>query len=231
MNVSVISRVIADARSERRHLLEPEAYLVLKELGLAVPDHVLASSQSEVERAVQEMPKPLVMKIVSPDILHKSDVGGVRLGVSSCDEALAIWDRFRSIADSLKADFRGVLMVSQARQGLEMIVGAMRDEEFGPVVMAGPGGVLVEVLRNPVFFTAPADEEHVLALLSEGVVGQLLGGFRGGKPLDKPALAAAIAGVSRLINEFPAVAEVDLNPVVVYESGLAVLDARIMLRP
>lgn len=230
MNVAVISKIIGDARSAGRHLLEPEAYLVLKELGLTVPDHVYARSEAEVKEAAREIPKPLVMKIVSPDILHKSDVGGVELGVSSCEEALETWNRFMSIAGSLKADFRGALMVPQARPGLEMIVGAMRDEEFGPVVMVGPGGVLVEILRNPVFFTAPVDGGHVLPLLSEGVVGQLLGGFRGGRVLDKTALAAVVAAVSRLIGEFPDVAEVDLNPVVVYESGLAVLDARIMLK-
>lgn len=224
-----IRLILAKAASEKRHLLEPEAYQMLGFLGLPTPRHKWAMTLTEAEQAFLEVGAPVVIKIVSPEILHKSDVGGVRLNVQDLNGVRQAWTDLQGVAASTQAQFMGVLVVSQAKGGTEMIVGAMRDEEFGPVVMVGPGGILVEILREPTFFVAPTTVQAVLPVLSRGVLGRLMGGERGRKPVDKAALSKLVSRISELIARYPEVSEVDLNPVVLYPSGLAILDARVML--
>lgn len=224
-----IQKVLDRARSENRHLLEPEAYLVLEQAGLEMPRYKWARALPEAREMLERMNAPVAMKVVSSGILHKSDVGGVRLNVETAEGVEQAWREFETIAAKLGVPFQGALVVQQVKAGMEMIVGGMRDEEFGPVAMVGPGGVLVEILRSPTFFVAPVEAEKVATELGSGTLGRLLGGERGRRALDTSSLAAAVSRVSVLMAEFPQISEIDLNPVVVYPDGLAVLDARMML--
>lgn len=221
--------ILANALSQERHLLEPEAYCLLQACGVCIPEYRFATTLNDAKQAFELLPKPLVMKIVSRDILHKSDVGGVRLGVSTADQCAAVWREFQRITASVQAAFEGALLVTEAKGGFEAIVGAFRDEEFGPVVMVGPGGILVEILREPTFFTSPVESSYVSSVVSTTTLGRILSGVRGQKSLDVHALSDLVSTLSNLIVEFQEIKEIDLNPVVVYGTGIAVLDARILL--
>lgn len=230
-DTTIRQQVLAKAAAAKRHLLEPEAFQLLRTRGLPIPEHCWATSQEQALEAFHSIGAPIVMKVVSSGILHKSDAGGVRLNVSSPERVIEVWNEMKACADRLDLPFQGVLVVEQAQSSLEIIVGAMRDEEFGPVAMVGAGGVLVEILRSPVFFMAPVSPEKVLAELTKGVLGRLMGGERGRKPLDKSSLAQVVSSVSALLAEHPEISEVDLNPVVVYPDGVKILDARILMAP
>ena len=222
--------VLTSAKADGRNLYEHEAYQIVSEWDPdLVPQHRYARDLAEAEVAFERLAKPVVMKVVSRDILHKSDAGGVILGIDDIGKCRKAWDKLQEAARNAGARFEGALVVPQAQTGLELIVGAMRDKEFGPVVMVGPGGILVEVIRTPTFFVAPVQRQMVFDGLSQGVLGRILGGVRGGRPLDKEALAGAVEVVSELICRFPEISEIDLNPVVTYPTGCKVLDARIVL--
>ncbi len=214
---------------QKRSMLEPEAYELLHEVSVGVPRHAFATCKEECLLGFGQLSKPVVMKIVSPDILHKSDVGGVKLGISTEKECLSAWETLEQVAVRYGASFKGVLLVEQAKPGFEVIVGGMRDEEFGPAVLVAPGGVLVEFLKTPTVFLAPTSKEHVLSVLEGTVLGNLLDGVRGGPPLDKAALAQTVVSVAKLMAEREDISEIDLNPVAVYEDGVKILDARVLL--
>ena len=223
-------QVLASAKADGRNLYEHEAYQMVSELAPElVPEHRYARNLAEAEAAFGQMPKPVVMKVVSRGILHKSDVGGVVLGIDDLDKCRKAWEKLQDAARSAGAPFEGALVVSQAPSGFEVIVGAMRDKEFGPVVMVGPGGILVEMIKAPTFFVAPVQRHLVTDGLSQGTLGRLLEGVRGGQPLDKEAVGRAVEVVSDLMCSFPEISEIDLNPVVAYPTGCKVLDARIVL--
>lgn len=226
---ATIKAILDTAVAQNRNLLEHEAYRILEAMGLTIPGYRYVESNKDLNQAFKELGSPVVMKIMSPDILHKSDVNGVQLNLTSLDDCQRTWNRFEQTAQELQADFQGALLVAQQKAGPEFIVGAMRDEEFGPVAMIGPGGILVEILKSPTFFLAPVDPGHVLSVVSDGIVGTLMKGVRGSSPLDQDFLAKIVADVSWLIYTFPEIKEIDLNPVVGYSTGGAILDARIVL--
>ncbi len=224
--------IIERARAEsRKKLLEHEAFEVIKLFGIEVPEYCLARTESEVELCFNSIKKPLVAKVVSPDVLHKSDVGGVVLGIYTLEEAL---NAFRRIKSNLArtapgARFVGVLYQHMVPKGLEVIIGAKRDVSFGGVVLFGLGGVFVEVFGDVSMRVTPIDICEAIEMTREVKANKLIEGYRGSPPRDRRALAEIILKVSWLIDALPPVSELDLNPVMSYPRGAVAADARIIL--
>ncbi len=216
---------------EGRHLLEPEALDFLSDHGIAVMPHVLARTREEAQRAAMEMNSPVVLKVVSPQVIHKSDVGGVRINLQGSE---AVGQGHDELLKDVKravpaADIRGVLVVPMAQPGTELIVGMVRDAQFGPTIMFGMGGVFVEVFQDVSFRIAPFDGEVARDMISETRGHRVLQGMRGEKPKDIASLADLLVQISQLAARYPQIKEIDLNPVRVYECGYCILDARILL--
>lgn len=207
-------------------LLEPEAMALLGDNGLPVPEFHWATDADEAVRACREVGYPAVMKVVSPDIVHKSDVGGVALDIRGDDAARAAYQAIAARAAG--CDFRGVVVYPMVRDGHELLLGVSRDPQFGPVVMVGLGGIYTEVLHDVALRVAPVDREGALAMLLELRSYPLLEGTRGRPGSDLEALAGALVRLSRLPFRYPEIAAVDLNPVFARAEGLVVGDARIM---
>ena len=212
-------------------LLEHEALQLLEAYGLPVPRYCLAKTRDEAGECMRRLGRPAVAKVVSPDIMHKSDVGGVVLGLHSPEDAMRAYDEIlsRVSARAPGARVEGVLIQEYLPQGLEVIVGAKRDPSFGPVVLFGLGGVLVEVMRDVSLRVAPITACEALQMLSEIRGSRLLEGYRGSPPRDRAALAGVMLKIARLALDFPQVRELDLNPVMSYERGAAIADARIIV--
>ena len=229
-----VRQVVEQARAEgRRKLLEHEALKLCELYGLPVPDYGLARSEEEAVELAERVGYPAVLKVVSPDISHKSDVGGVILGVRSAEE---VRSSYRRILENVKARapgsrVHGVLVQRMAKPDLEVIVGGIRDPVFGPVVMFGLGGVFVEVLKDVSFRIAPLSDADVDDMVREVRGYRVLEGFRGSPPRDLDALKKVILGVSRMMVEVGEIAELDLNPVILYPrgEGALIVDARIIL--
>lgn len=226
-----MNQLISRAREEHRSLLEYEAMELFAQYGIPVPRFALAKSRAEAEAAAGEIGFPVVLKVVSPDIIHKSDVGGVVVGVKSAEEAGAAYDRIRaSVAERAPgADIHGVLVAAQAESGLECIVGMTQDASFGPAFMFGLGGIFVELLKDVAFRVLPLDKAEVLRMLRETKGYALLSGARGRAPMDVDALAQLILDVARMVEENPEIKELDINPLFVYSKGVLTVDARVLL--
>jgi len=220
---------IGKAMQEGRNLLEPEAYELLAAYGVPVPGHRIVSSAEQAEEAAAEVGYPVVAKIVSPDILHKTEVGGVLLNLN---DAAAVRAAYRHIVErsrQAKAAIKGILISRMAPPGTEVIAGLTQDAQFGPVMRFGLGGVFVEVYRDVSFRLVPLTEPDAVAMIQEIKAFPILQGIRGGKSADLKALADLLLTVSRMGEENPEIAEMDLNPIIVYEKGLSVVDARVLL--
>lgn len=220
---------IGKAMQEGRNLLEPEAYELLAAYGVSVPQHRVVTSAEEAEAAAAEVGYPVVAKIVAPDILHKTEVGGVLLNLN---DAAAVRAAYRQIVErsrQAKATLRGILISHMAPPGTEVIAGLTHDAQFGPVVMFGLGGVFVEVYRDVSFRLVPLTEPDAAAMIREIKAFPILQGIRGGRSADLTALTDLLLTVSRMGQENPEIAEMDLNPIIVYEKGLSVVDARVLL--
>jgi acyl-CoA synthetase (NDP forming) len=216
---------------EARHLLEPEALDLLSDNGIAVMPHVLARTREEAQRAAMEMSSPVALKIVSPQVIHKSDVGGVKLNLQGNE---AVGQGYDQLMNDVKratsaADIHGVLVVPMAQPGTELIIGMVRDAQFGPTIMFGMGGVFVELFKDVSFRIAPFDEEVALDMIKETKGYRVLQGMRGEKPKDITSLVELLVQVSQLAARYPQIKEIDLNPIRVYENGYSILDARILL--
>jgi acyl-CoA synthetase (NDP forming) len=216
---------------EARHLLEPEALDLLSDNGIAVMPHVLARTREEAQRAAMEMSSPVALKIVSPQVIHKSDVGGVKLNLQGNE---AVGQGYDQLMNDVKratsaADIHGVLVVPMAQPGTELIIGMVRDAQFGPTIMFGMGGVFVELFKDVSFRIAPFDEEVALDMIKETKGYRVLQGMRGEKPKDITSLVELLVQVSQLAARYPQIREIDLNPIRVYENGYSILDARILL--
>ncbi|MBI2081600.1 MAG: acetate--CoA ligase family protein [candidate division NC10 bacterium] len=224
-------RLIEQALAEQRHLLEPEAYRLLESYDLPVPRHRFARDAAEAAAAAQAIGFPVALKVVSPDVLHKSDAGGVRLDLRDAGAVRAAFEEVRAAARAVQPSARlaGALVAEMARPGTEVIVGMTRDPQFGPSVMFGLGGIFVEVYRDVAFRIVPLEERDAREMIREVKGLPLLTGFRGRPPGDLDAIARILLRVSRLAEEHAEVAEVDLNPIVVHERGAVVLDARVFL--
>jgi acetyl coenzyme A synthetase (ADP forming)-like protein len=210
----------------RGRLLEPEAMAWLRDNGLPAPEFRFVTQIEDVKDACCEVGFPVVMKVVSPDIVHKSEAGGVKLDLRDDFEARAAFEAIRGAAAG--KDFRGVIITPQIRGGQEVLLGLAHDAQFGPVVMFGLGGIYTEVLRDIVLRVAPLDRREADAMLREVRAFPILEGARGQPRCDLEALAEALVTLSRLPFLYPEIAEVDLNPVFALPEGLVVADVRVI---
>ncbi|MGW1787468.1 acetate--CoA ligase family protein [Streptomyces tubercidicus] len=228
-----VRAVLDAARAEgRAALTAPEGKRITDAYGIPTPAEGLAESADEAVALADRIGFPVVLKIMSPDILHKTDAGGVRVGLTSCAEVrgafTAIVDNARSYDP--KARIQGVQVQQMIPDGgQEVIVGAVTDPTFGKVVAFGLGGVLVEVLKDITFRLAPATEDEALSMLDGIRAAEVLRGVRGGEAVDRAALADLIVRVSRLVTDFPEITEVDLNPVFATGSGVLAADVRLLI--
>ncbi|MFI0764907.1 acetate--CoA ligase family protein [Streptomyces sp. NPDC021218] len=228
-----VRAVLDAARAEgRTALTAPEGKRITDAYGIPTPAEGLAETVDEAVSLADRIGFPVVLKIVSPDILHKTDAGGVRVGLASCAEVrgafTAIVDNARSYDP--KARIQGVQVQQMVPDGgQEVIVGAVTDPTFGKVVAFGLGGVLVEVLKDITFRLAPATEDEALSMLDGIRAAEVLRGVRGGQAVDRGALADLIVRVSRLVADFPEITEVDLNPVFATASGVLAADVRLLI--
>jgi acetate---CoA ligase (ADP-forming) len=210
----------------RRPILEPEAMLFLAENGIASPIHMTAVFEEEAVAAAARVGFPCVMKVVSPDILHKSERGGVVVGIGSEPEARAAFRAIRRRAAD--AEFAGVIVYPQICGAQEVLVGVSRDPQFGPVVACGLGGIYTELLRDVALRVAPVDAAEALAMIRSLKGHRILAGARGQPACNLDALARMIARVSELPFLYPEIRELDLNPVFVSSAGAVAGDARII---
>ncbi len=216
-------------------LSEHESKKLLRDFGVAVPDEVLVKEKAALAGAIEGMNFPLVMKIQSRDIPHKSEAGGVRINIANSDEAAAAFTSLIENARQFKpdADIQGVLVGTMAKKGVEMIVGTVNDATFGPIVMVGFGGVTTELFKDVVYRPAPVSDAEARTMLDELKSSPLLNGFRGAPRADKTALARLIAQISNLAADLKDdISEIEINPVVAHDEGegVTVIDALVVAK-
>ncbi len=224
---TILDRLKHEGRSS---LSAPECHAVCAAYGIPLPEEGLATSAREAAQIADAIGYPVVMKIVSPDILHKTEAGGVVVGVASAAAAEAAYQKIVDAASrhAPSAKIEGV-QVQQMLTGSaqEVIVGAVTDPSFGKLVAFGLGGVLVEVLKDVTFRLAPASMEDALSMLDGIQAAEILRGVRGADPIDREALARIVVAVSKLVDDFPEIQEVDLNPIFATKDGATAVDALI----
>ena len=232
---SKVRQVFDEVRAQSRtNLLEEEGYKVLEAYGFSIPKKHLAKNEEECTKVVQEIGYPVVMKIASPEIVHKSDAGGVKIGLKNEDE---VRQAFRAIINNAKkykpdAKIDGVLVQEMIKSGKETILGAKFDPILGPLIMFGLGGIYVEVLKDVVFRLAPLEEREATRMIESVRTINLLKGVRGEKPHDLGAIKESLQRLSQLITDFQEIEELDVNPLLVLEDGKGVraIDIRISLK-
>jgi acyl-CoA synthetase (NDP forming) len=225
----IIEQALAEGRSK---LLEHEALRLAELYGVPVPGYGLAKSEDEAVQLAEKIGYPVVLKVVSPDIVHKSDVGGVIVDVRDSE---GVRRAYREIMENVKkhapnARLVGVLVQKMAPKGaIEVIVGGLRDPVFGPTVMFGLGGIFVEVFRDVSFRIAPFTERDAEEMIEEIKAAKILKGYRNTPPRDIKALVKIIMAVQKLMVENPEVRELDLNPILSYPDGALAVDARVIV--
>ncbi len=229
---SAVRALIESARAAGQKALAPtEARALCEAGGIPVPRSAMASSAAEAGRCAAALGFPVAMKVVSPDILHKTEAGGVILDIQSASEAERAYQRIVASARAYKpgAQVTGVEIQQMLSGGHEVIVGVTDDPSFGKVVAFGMGGVLVEVLKDVTFRLAPATRAEARSMIGGIAAAEILNGVRGAKGVDREALAAIIETVSQLATDFPEIAEIDLNPILARPDGAIALDIRVLL--
>jgi acetate---CoA ligase (ADP-forming) len=231
---TVFDTVLTNCRTEKRKIvLEHEGRAILEAAGAPMNPSYLASSEKDAVAAFEKLgSQPVAMKVVSKDIVHKTEAGGVQLAIGSTDAARSAYRLIQknSRKYSAEADVRGVLVTAMApKGGLEVIIGVTNDPTFGKVMMFGLGGTLVETLRDVVFRSLPISATDASGMLEEIKGRPLLDGVRGAAPVDRHALVDLMLRVSDLAASHPEIEEIDLNPTIVYPKGLSVIDVRMIL--
>ena len=224
-------KIIEKAKKEKRPLLETEAKELLREYGIPVPDFKLIKSEDEIVGLAKEINFPIVMKIVSPDIIHKTEAGGVKVGIKDEKEAkTAYQDIIYKVKKYKKeAKISGVIAYSMIPQETEIIIGMMKDPCFGPTIMFGLGGIFVEILKDISFRILPIEARDAEEMISEIKGYKILKGIRGEAPKDVQAIKDLLLKISQLTLDNPEINEIDLNPVFIFNQGLQVVDARMIL--
>lgn len=227
-----VASIIGAARGAGRTLLnEIESKQLLEDSGIPVASARLATSADEAVTLAGQIGYPVVLKIMSEDIPHKSDVGGVALNLGDADAVRSAYERVVSAARTSQPNARidGVSVQKQARPGTEIIIGMTKDPQFGPVLMFGLGGVLVEVLKDVSFRIVPLEQRDAREMVHEIKGLPLLQGYRGSEPADLAAVESLILKVSEFVEAHPEIDELDLNPVFAYRDGAIAVDARVVL--
>ena len=227
MNNEEIFKIVK--QQNRSALLEHEAKEVLRNIGVSVPPSKLVKTKEEAVSKAKEFGFPVVMKLMSAQVLHKTDAGAVTIGIGSEEKVEEVFDdymvRFKDV------EIAGVLIEKMVKKGLELIIGTQDDETFGPVLLFGVGGVLVEAIKDVVFRMCPSTKDQALSAINEIKASVLLDGFRGMPKVNKDELAGLIVKLSELAWENrDYIAEMDINPIIANEDGLYPVDARIILQ-
>ena len=225
-----IQNIVESSRGTPRVITEESSKEILGEYGIKVPKYALVTNSDEAVQKSKEIGFPLVAKIVSPDILHKTDVGGVKVGLSSEDEVKkAFDDMFNRLKE--KFDVKGVLLEKMVPKGVELIVGLQNDSQFGPSIMVGLGGIYTELFKDVSFRVLPVTKKEAAKMLESLRGKDILKGFRGSKPIDLDMLSQAIVNIGTLGVDMAGKYEsIDFNPVVVYPDSYYVVDAKIILK-
>jgi len=227
-----VKKLFQKVREEKRHnLLETESRELLKEYHISLPEAELADS---IEKAIEignAMRYPLAMKVVSPDIIHKSDAGGIKLGLNNREDIKTAFKEITTNAEKVveKKNIIGTLISPMAKKGQECIIGMIRDAQFGPVIMFGLGGIFVEVLKDVSFRVTPLAAEDIDEMVKEIKGYKILTGIRGEKPKDIDAIKDILARLSEIAIDNPEIKEIDLNPVIVHEKGASIVDSRVII--
>jgi len=226
----VFDRVRAEGRVA---IGDAEARDILTACGLTIPPSELAESPEQAAEIASRIGFPVVLKIASPDILHKTDVGGVKVGLETPSDVRDAFDLITYRAHRYLPDARlwGCLVQKMAPPGIEVLLGMNRDPQFGPLVTVGLGGIFVEILKDVAFRVAPFARGEAEQMLTEIRARAVLDGVRGKPPADKPALVEALLRISQLVSEFPEISELDINPFIAYEAGSGgiAIDMRLVL--
>ncbi|OGQ04936.1 MAG: acetyl-CoA synthetase [Deltaproteobacteria bacterium RBG_19FT_COMBO_46_12] len=218
-------------REGRSILTEFESKKILKQAGISVVETRLAKTPKEAVSLSQKMGFPVVLKIASPDVIHKSDSGGVKLSLSNVSEVRKAYDE---ILKKVKKQYpgaviHGISVQKMLRPGTEVIVGTSKDPQFGPVIMFGLGGIFVELLKDVSFRVIPVERKDAQEMIQEIKGYPLLKGYRGKEPADISSLVNIILKLSRFIEENPQIKELELNPIFAYRNRAVAIDARIIL--
>lgn len=218
---------------QTRFLTEIESKELLKKAGIPVIEAKLATTKKQAISMGKELGFPVVLKVISADVIHKSDSGGVRLGLGNSTQ---VGRAYSDIMSSVRqrhpqATIQGISVQPMAPPGIEVIIGMSTDPQFGPVIMFGLGGVLVEILKDVSFRIVPVTRRDAAEMVREIKGYPILAGFRGQKPASVPALEELIVKVSQFIESNPQIRELDLNPVFAYENKAVAVDARVVLAP
>src|SRR4030088_2288572 len=227
-----VRKVLDQVKANKRtSLTAPEGKLVCDAYGIPVPKEGVAKSAADASKIATEMGFPVVMKIVSPDILHKTEAGGVMVGVKTAADVERNYAAILANAKKYKADAKieGIQVQQMLPGGTEVFVGSITDGSFGKLVAFGLGGVLVEVLKDVTFRLAPATKDDALSMLDGIQAHDMLKGVRGGDPVSRDARADVIVKVSRLVSDFPEIVELDLNPVFATKKDAIAADVRIVV--
>ena len=232
MRDKAIDEIFDVAKSEDRNFLfEHEAKKLFAMYDMPVTKIYVAKTEDEAVKAANDIGYPIVLKIVSPQILHKSDAGGVIVGVN---DDQGIRDGYNTIIKNAKnykadAEITGILVQEMAPKGTEIIVGSTTDPTFGPTLMFGLGGIFVEILKDVSFRVAPIDLVDAREMVDEIKARKILEGARGMPPVDKDTLADILYKTSKMLMECPEIKELDMNPILAYPDGARVVDARIIM--
>jgi acetyltransferase len=220
-------------RMHNKQVGEVEGKEILRAYGFNILPGQLATDANEAVEVAERINYPVVMKVVSPNIIHKSDLGGVQINLGSADAVRDAYDLIvaRAKRHAPKAILRGVYVEKMGRRGREVILGLTRDPQFGPMLMFGLGGIFVEVLKDVAFRLAPITAEEAMQMLKLTRSYALLQGARGQKPVDLQAIANGLQRISQLSTDYPCIQELDINPFIVGEVGAEayVADARMTL--
>ena len=227
-----VDDIIATARSEKRtYLLENESKTIMQTYKIPVTKFTVAETEDAAVKAAEKIGYPVVLKILSPDVIHKSDVGGVLININTSDE---VRKGYQSIVKNVQkhksnARIKGIFVEEFAPKGIEVIIGALKDPQFGPALMFGLGGIFVEVLKDVSFRVAPITKFDAKEMIQEIKGYPILTGIRGQKASDVSALENILLQVSKLVMDYPVINQLDLNPVFSYPKGAKCVDARIIL--
>ena len=226
------SQILVNARKEgRTYLSEIESKELLRGAGISITPTKLARAKEEAISIAAEMGFPVVLKIVSPDVIHKSDAGGVKLGLGSEQEVADAYDEIMASVKQRQATAKveGVSVQQMARPGVEVIIGMSQDPQFGPVLMFGLGGILVEILKDVSFRIVPLTARDAREMIRDIKGYPVLEGFRGQEPADIPFLEDQLLKVSQFVEQNPEIRELDLNPIFAYSDSAVAVDARVVL--
>ena len=225
------NEIFADTiKTDHKVITEELAKSILEEYDVTVPQYALATSEDEAVDAANKMGYPLVMKIVSPKILHKTDVGGVKVGIQNAETVKETFSDMYGRLSKTDDRVKGVLLEKMVPKSVELIVGIQNDPQFGPVIMAGLGGIMTEIMKDVAFRMLPITEADAISMLDELKGAALLDGFRGSEPIDKGMVAQMLVKIGNMaVDNADYINSIDFNPVVVYPDSYNVVDAKIIL--